>query len=538
MIEIGVNQIYKNFGFKHVLSGLNFEVMTGDRVGLVGRNGTGKSTIFKIIAGQETAETGSVSIRRDATVGYLEQIPALAAKHVTARDLLMEAFTEVFAAETQLQQLEHRMSRQQENLQQLMDQYSQLQSRFLALDGYSVSERMGRIVQGFHLTELLDRPFNVLSGGQKTIVKLARTILDEPDILLLDEPTNHLDLSTLEWFEDYLSKYRGTILVISHDRRFLDRVSTKTVLLEGGTGTVFRGNYSFSLEEQERLLLREFEAYKNQQKKIDAMKAAVKRFREWGAKGDNEKFFKKAKELEKRLEKMELLEKPQLEKPKIPLQFSGGHLGHDVLHLENLHIAFGETVLFHSLNLTLFEREKTCLMGDNGTGKTTLLKAVLGELSDYGGIIRLAPSAKIGYIPQEICFPQEKETVLQAFRREYSCPEDEARRWLSRYFFYGEQVFKRVSSLSGGEKVLLKLAILILQNVNLLVLDEPTNHIDIETRETLEDALQNYGSSVFFISHDRYFIQKIATRILTIQNKEIESFYGDYAAWERFHREA
>lgn len=531
MIEIGINQIYKNFGFKHVLSGLSFEVMTGERVGLVGRNGTGKSTIFKMIAGEEPVDKGSISIRRGATVGYLEQIPSLAAKTSTTRDILSEAFTRVFETEQKLRKLEAEMSRQPEALDTLLAQYADLQDKFLAQDGYTVSERLNRIIQGFQLAELLERPFNVLSGGQKTIVKLARTILEEPDILLLDEPTNHLDISTLEWFEDYLGKYRGTVLVISHDRRFLDRISTKTILLESGSAAVFHGNYSFSLKEQERLLLLEFEAFKTQQKKIDAMKAAIKRFREWGAKGDNEKFFKKAKELEKRLEKMEVLERPQLEKPAIPLQFSGDYLGHDVLRIQNLHIAFGETVLFDNMNLTLFQKEKTCLMGDNGTGKTTLLKAVLGQLPQYGGTITLAESARIGYIPQEIRFEREKDTVLQAFRREYPCPEDEARRKLSRYFFYGEQVFKRVCSLSGGEKVLLKLAILILQNVNLLILDEPTNHIDIETREMLEEALQGYPSSILFISHDRYFIQKIANRILTIQNKNIESFYGDYETW-------
>lgn len=535
MIEIGVNQIYKNFGFKHVLNGLSFEVMTGERVGLVGRNGTGKSTIFKIIAGEETADKGSISIRRGASVGYLEQIPSLMAKHATTKDLLMEAFAEVLHTEKQMQALEQEMARQSNSdaLETLLEEYARLQSRFLAMDGYSVSARFNRVVQGFGLTALLNRPFNVLSGGQKTIVKLARTILDAPDILLLDEPTNHLDISTLEWFEDYLSSYKGTVLLISHDRRFLDRVLTKTVIFEGGTGTAFAGNYSFSLQEQERLLLLEFEAFKTQQKKIDAMKAAIKRFREWGARGDNEKFFKKAKELEHRLEKMTVLEKPQLEKPKIPLHFAGDHLGKDVLRLENLHIALGKNLLFSNVNLTLYQREKACLMGDNGTGKTTLLKAVLGELTGYGGRVTLAPSAKIGYIPQEIRFPREKDTVLQAFCREYPCPEEEARRRLSRYFFYGQQVFKRVSALSGGEKVLLKLAILILQNVNLLVLDEPTNHIDIETREMLEEALLGFPSSIFFISHDRYFIQKIANRIFTIQNKDIESFYGDYETYIR-----
>ena len=530
MIEIGVNQVYKNFGFKNVLAGLSFEVMTGDRVALVGRNGTGKSTIFKIISGEENPDKGAINIRKGAVLGYLEQIPTLPKNEKTAGEVLSEAFADIFDIERNMRKLEADMAEEQSpaHLDTLMSDYEKLQNEFLALDGYSAEERLNRIIEGFQLRKILELPFQVLSGGQKTIVKLARTILDEPDILLLDEPTNHLDITTLEWFETYLTKYKGTVLIISHDRQFLDRVATRTIFLESGTGTVFNGNYSFALKEQERLLLLEFEDYKNQQKKINAMKAAIKRFRLWGSLNpSNTSFYKKAKELEKRIEKMEILEKPQLEKPKINLDFSGDYLSHDVLTVENLSIAFDELVLLENVSFKLFEREKICLMGSNGTGKTTFLNALMDTFQDYTGKIKLADSAKIGYIPQEIRFENDKASVLETFRRSIPCPEAEARRHLSRYFFYGENVFKRVSSLSGGEKVLLKLSILVLMNVNLLILDEPTNHIDIETREMLEESLSEFPSTILFISHDRYFIQKLANRILLIQNRDIKSFYDD-----------
>lgn len=523
MIEIGMNNISKNFGYKNVLNNLNLEIMTGDRMALVGRNGTGKSTILKIISGSEYADKGTVSIRKGAIVGILEQIPKLHETDTTTKQVLMGAFSSLLEIKQRMEQLEALLESEKDadRLQQLMDEYGIEQNHFIAMDGYAMDENFNRIVNGFSLEELLDRPFNVLSGGQKTIVNLAVTILRHPDILLLDEPTNHLDVKTLEWFEGFLSKYSGTVVIVSHDRYFLDKVVTKTVLLDMGSCTTFFGNYSFSIKEQERLMLLEFEQYKNQQKKITAMKSAIKRFREWGTQADNPKFFKKAKEIEKRLEKIEMLEKPQLEKPKIPISFSGERSGQEVLKLEEFGLAFNQTLLFDNAELLVLEKEKVCLMGDNGTGKTSLIKAVLGENVQYSGQIKLAPSSKLGYIPQEIRFECERDSVLEAFRREYSSTDGEARNILAKFFFYGDSVFKRVGSLSGGEKVLLKLAVLIQNKINFLILDEPTNHIDIETREILEEALLEFKGTLFYISHDRYFISKTSTRIVEIKDYKI-----------------
>lgn len=533
MIEIGINGIVKNFGFKKILNNTQFEVMTGDRAAIVGRNGSGKSTILKLIAGWETPDSGEISIRRGASIGMLEQIPRPRGPEITVRGVLLEPFSELFRLEHELRELELRMAIP-EQLDTAMEEYARKQDRFSALGGYEVEEELARIVQGFHLQELLERPYDILSGGQKTVVNLAAAVLRHPDILLLDEPTNHLDVKTLDWFEGFLGKYRGTVLIVSHDRYFLDRVATKTILLEGGTCTVFEGNYSFSVKEQERLMLLEFEQYKNQQKKIAAMQAAIKRFREWGAQADNPKFFRKAKELEKRLEKLELLEKPQLEKRRLPISFSGARSGTDVLSLQDFSLAFGPLSLLEHSELLIREKDRVCLMGDNGTGKTSLLRAVFGELPQATGKIKLNPSLLMGYIPQEIRFPEEKESVLEAFRREVPLSEGEARTLLAGYYFYGANVWKRVSSLSGGEKVFLKLAILLQKQANFLILDEPTNHIDIETREMLEEALLAFTGTLLFISHDRYFIAKMATRIASIQEKSIFSFDGDYGAYLQY----
>lgn len=527
MIEIGMNQVRKNFGFKKVLDGVSCEIMTNERVALVGRNGTGKSTILKLLCGLETPDSGTISLRRGATVGMLEQIPKLREAGKTVREVLLEPFAALFALEVELRRMEQEMAQPKTEFDELLSRYSAAQERYAALGGYDMEERLSKIIQGFSLNGLLDREYNVLSGGQKTIVNLAAAVLTQPDILLLDEPTNHLDMSTLEWFEGFLSGYRGTVVLVSHDRWFLDRVATRTLVLEDGQCCSFPGNYSYAKKEQERLLLLEFEQYKNQQKKIEAMKAAIKRLRHWAELNkQNSSFNRKAKELEKRLEKMELLDRPQLEKPKIPLEFSGTRTGQEVLRLSDLSLAFGETVLLEHAQLLLREREKLCLMGDNGTGKTSLVRAILGENPHYTGEIVLNPGVQIGYIPQEIRFPGKDDSVLDAFRRECVATEGQARNILSKYFFLGEDVFKKAERLSGGEKVLLKLCILLQKQVNFLILDEPTNHIDIETREVLEEALQEFSGTLLFLSHDRYLIEKTATRLVLLRNHGLYAYDG------------
>lgn len=526
MLEIGMKDVVQNYGFASVLSGAGLEIMTGDRVALVGRNGSGKSTILKIIAGLEAPVSGIVTVRRGATVGYLEQIPQLLSRDTDVHAVLMEPFGDVIDVETRMRALEARLSVETDAdaLDKLMRSYAHQQSAYESMGGYAIEEEIARVATGFGIVPLLSRPFNVLSGGQKTIVCLARTILAKPDILLLDEPTNHLDIKTLEWFEAYVAKYRGTVIVVSHDRYFLDQVAQKTILLENGQCTLYHGNYTFSQKEHERELLLQFEQYKNQKKRMEAMQAAIARFRDWGARGDNPAMFAKAKMLEARLEAMERIEKPKLEAQRLPLAFAGGRTGKEALVLRDLSVTIGDLKLVSKANCTIFYQDRVCLSGENGSGKTTLLRAILGTLPMAGGEAVLTARARIGYIPQEIRFA-EKASVLAAFRAECPCAEGQARGILAKYAFYGEHVNKRAMSLSGGEKMLLKLCILVQQQINFLVLDEPTNHIDIATREMLEESLLSFSGTLLFVSHDRYFISKVATRRLVIEGgtlREVE----------------
>ena len=335
--------------------------------------------------------------------------------------------------------------------------------------------------------------------------------------MLLDEPTNHLDIETLEWLENFLIDYKGTILLISHDRYFLDKVTTKTILLESGKTKIYFGNYSYFLKEDEIRTLLEYEVYKSQQKQIEKMKESIKKLRTFGNLAGNEMFFKRAKSIEKRLEKLELVDKINLEKRKLPINLNtSNRSGKDVLTIKNLNKSYGTKKIFDDFNMEIHYGEKVQLKGNNGSGKSTLLKIILGEDNDYSGEIRLGSSIKIGYIPQEIKFINENNTVLEYFLFDYTDSETKARNYLAKYMLFGNNVFKRLKELSGGERVRLILAKLVLQETNFLILDEPTNHLDISTRELLEDTLEEYTGTILFVSHDRYFAKKIAKQEIII----------------------
>lgn len=530
MIEICVNNAQKNFGFKRVLDGFDLEATTGERIALIGPNGCGKTTLFKIISGEENLDQGMVSIRRNATIGLLSQIPPKVTDDVTVRDILLKTFDEVFKVEKQLREYEEKLATvSPDKMDSVLEMYGKLQEHFTNMGGYEIDEKVSKICNGFKISdEMLDRSFNTLSGGEKTIVNLASLIISNPDILLLDEPTNHLDIDTLEWFEQFLSNYKGTIVISSHDRYFLDKVATKTVLIDKGKSEVYHGNYSYYLEESERRALAEFDEYKNQQKQIEAMKAAVKKLKEWGERGDNPRFFRRATCIERKLEKMELLDRPDSKK-QLPLDFEiNGRSGKDVLVADDLGIIIGDKVILDGAELFLKYGEKVCLMGKNGAGKSTFIKAVLYGDNICQGEIKIGSNVSIGYIPQEIRFEDENATILDTARKFYDGTETHLRASLAKFLFYGENVFKRVGKLSGGEKVRLKLFELIQKKANLLILDEPTNHIDIDTKEMLEEALSEYQGTLFFISHDRYFINKLAQRVINIENEKFQQYLGNY----------
>lgn len=530
MIEIGLKEIQKYYGANKILSSLSFEAQTGERIGLIGNNGTGKTTIFKIISGIESYENGMLMIRKGATIGYLDQIPEYP-KGFRVIDVLNSAFEEIHRVESEVKTLSLEMSENAGNdLDTIMKKYGERLQLFEHLGGYEVEDKINKICSGLKIDdELRNRIFDTLSGGEKTRIVLARILLQSSDILLLDEPTNHLDMESLEWLEDFLLQYKGTVIIVSHDRYFLDRVVNKTIEIEDGEASIFYGNYSYYTQEKERRLLEQFDAFQDQQKKIKEMERAIKMFREWGDRGDNPKFHRKAASMEKRLEKMEKIDRPVLEKAKIQLNFSGSERsGKDVMSIKALSKSYGRDGLFHNIYMGVQYAEKIAIIGKNGSGKSTLLKIILGETTSDKGEVILGSNLKIGYLEQNVSFNDENNTVIKEFKDSYVCTDGQARGILAKFLFYGEDVFKRVKSLSGGEKSRLKLCQLMHQDINLLLLDEPTNHLDIESREMLEDALNNFHGTIIFISHDRYFLNKLSEKIYELRNGGLEVYLGNY----------
>lgn len=541
MQEICLSKIKKSFGFnKKVLNEFDFEVNTGERIALIGGNGSGKTTVFKIIIGEEEIDEGVITIRKNASIGILAQIPKTTNDQILVNDLLKAALKTIYEIENQLHECEQKLGvmTDPKGLDKLLKSYAHLQQKYEMHGGYEVEVKIDKICNGFKISdEMRRRPFNTLSGGEKTIVNLAILMLSSPDILLLDEPTNHLDIDTLEWFEEYLKNYHGTIVISSHDRYFLDQVVTKTILIERGRSEVFHGNYSYYLVENERRIMHEFEDYKNQQKQIIAMKAAIKKLQEYGrlANPGGESFFKRAASIQKRLDKIQLLDQPVAKKA-LPLDFKiSQRSSEETLIVKNLNLTIGTKELFKNTSFTIRYGEKVCLMGKNGSGKSSFIKALLGEIPRIEGSIKIGNKVIIGYIPQEIHFPNENETLISYARKCFIGDETSLRSALFKFMFYEEIILKRVGKLSGGEKVRLKLFELIGKQANLLILDEPTNHIDINTKEILEEALQYFSGTVFFISHDRYFINKLAGITLNIDDQKINYYCGNYDYWKDHH---
>ena len=535
MIEIELNKINKNYGLNNILDEFCLEIKTGERVALIGQNGSGKSTILKIIAKQESVDSGTLNIKNGTKIGILNQIYENMKEDYLVEDFLREIFREMFKIEKNLNELESQMSIETDpqKLEWLVNEYGKKQERYSLMGGYEIQEKFSKICSKFYITkELLRQNYNLLSGGEKTRVNLARLLLEEPDILLLDEPTNHLDINSLIFLEELVCNYKGTILIVSHDRYFLDKVVDKTVLLENGKANVYHGNYSYFIKEDERRVLAQFEHYKNQQKQIEKMKESILSLRKFGELAGNEMFFKRAKSIEKRLEKMEIIDKIDLNKKSIDLRFNiQNRYGNDVLKIEKLEKNFDEKIVFKDVNLVLNYGEKIALIGENGSGKSTLIKMILGEDNNFLGQLKLGSSIKIGYIPQNIIFENESQSVLDYFLDGEDLSESRARGILAKYGFRQENVFKRIGKLSGGEKVKILLMKLVQRDINFLILDEPTNHIDIDTREILEEALKEYNGTVLFVSHDRFFINALADRILYINQNKINSYYGNYDAF-------
>lgn len=536
MIEIAVSNIKKNFGFKNVFDGFDFEAFTGEKIGLIGPNGCGKTTLFKLIMKKENPDSGTITIRKGAKIGLLAQIPFLQEQNMSVQDFFNRNFEDVHEIEIKLKKMENQMSLLSgQDLERLLNQYADLQQKFIDLDGYMIETKINEICNKFRIDEsLLERKVSDLSGGESTIISLASIMLSNPDILLLDEPTNNLDIDTLEWLEEYLKNYSGTIIISSHDRYFLDQVTTKTVLIEQGKSEIFNGNYTYYLNENERRILSEFEQYKDQQKMIEAMKRKIKQLQEFGrlAVPSGESFFKRAASIQKRLDKIELLKKPD-EQKEIPLNFKmDSRSGNQVLLVNNLELDVPSKQLLNNASFNIYFKDIACLMGKNGSGKSTLIKYII-QLYNSDNLsssesIKIGSNVLVGYIPQVIEFNDDNETILSYVRKFYNGTETHLRASLAKFLFNGDDVFKRVGKLSGGEKVRIKLFELMQKNVNFLIMDEPTNHIDITTKEVLESSLKDFPGTILFISHDRYFINELAQKILYIEDKKIKEYLGNY----------
>ncbi|MEC0900192.1 MULTISPECIES: ribosomal protection-like ABC-F family protein [Bacillus] len=535
MTICSVNNVTKSFGGNIIFENISLEIKNGERVGLVGRNGSGKTTIFQLLTGMESLDAGAIHMKKGTRIGHVAQIPKFD-ESMTVYEVLSSAFKIEKELEREMRTLEKDMAEEQGSsvLQKLMERYGIIQEKFAFLGGYEIEANIMKVANGLQVTELFPRSFLELSGGEQTKVSLAYMLLQKPDLLLLDEPTNHLDLFAVEWLEQFLKEYNGTVMVISHDRYFLDEVVTKIFDLEDGEIHVYHTNYSRFVEEKEERLLQEFQAYQEQQKKIKKMKEAIKRLREWAnqANPPNEGLHKRARSMERALERMEKLKKPILERKQMGLQFEGQERsGKDVVVMKEVSKGFADHPLFNEVNLHVRFQERAAIVGRNGTGKTTLLKLLLEEIEPDAGEIRIGSSVKIGYLSQH-AYGNRKSNVLEDFREYVAVTEGEARHILAKFLFYGPAVFKKVTQLSGGEKMRLRLAQLMYQDINFLILDEPTNHLDIESREVLEEALEQYNGTILAVSHDRYFLNKLFEKTYWIDERKLFEFAGNYA-WAR-----
>ncbi|HDR4727079.1 ABC-F type ribosomal protection protein [Bacillus cereus group sp. Sample62] len=535
MTICSVNNVTKSFGGNIIFENISLEIKNGERVGLVGRNGSGKTTIFQLLTGMESLDAGAIHMKKGTRIGHVAQIPKFD-EGMTVYDVLSSAFKAEKELEREMRTLEKNMAEEREPsaLQRLMERYGVIQEKFAFLGGYEIEANLMKVANGLQVTDLFPRSFLELSGGEQTKVSLAYMLLQKPDLLLLDEPTNHLDLFAVEWLEQFLKEYNGTVMVISHDRYFLDEVVTKIFDLEDGEIHVYHTNYSRFVEEKEERLLQEFQAYQEQQKKIKKMKEAIKRLREWAnqANPPNEGLHKRARSMERALERIEKLKKPILERKQMGLQFEGKERsGKDVVVMKEVSKGFADHPLFNEANLHVRFQERAAIVGRNGTGKTTLLKLLLEEIKPDAGEIRIGSSVKIGYLSQH-AYGNMKSNVLEAFREYVAVTEGEARHILAKFLFYGPAVFKKVTQLSGGEKMRLRLAQLMYQDINFLILDEPTNHLDIESREVLEEALEQYNGTILAVSHDRYFLNKLFEKTYWIDEHKLFEFAGNYA-WAR-----
>lgn len=536
MAEIIVSGIEKSFEQDRiVLDNVSFQVDAGERVGLLGPNGAGKTTLLRIMTGELNADKGFIAIPQGRRIGYISQL-AEAPEGALVEDVLRMAFDEVMTVSRELETLQSRMD-QGEHGDALLRRYDALHTQFEMLGGYDCEMRLGKVANGLHISpEQRRQPFASLSGGEQTRIRLAVMILRETDILLLDEPTNHLDMDSIEWLENYIDHYKGTVLTVSHDRYFLDRTVTRIIELDHGGVEFYCGNYSFYVQEKEARYKLQLKQYEKEQAKIAQLEKAADQLSAWAYSG-MDKTYKRVMSIRRRIEWLHKTEKPTREE-RLDMGFSLVPFRADyALRIKGLEKRFDGRTLFRNVNMTIRGGgERVALVGANGTGKTTLLKILLGEEAPTDGVVQFGPSVRAAYLPQQIVFAHPERTLYDTLLYELGCEPQQARNRLGAYRFRGEDQFKRVSQLSGGERARLKLCMLMNSAVNMLILDEPTNHLDLDSREWIESAVDQFEGTLLIVSHDRYFVKRFATRIWELSDCTLRDYDCGYEKY-RFIRE-
>lgn len=527
---LSCNHIYKSFGIDEILHDCSFFINENEKAAIVGNNGAGKSTLMKIIMNELRADEGTITIGKDKTIGYLAQYQDLTSHH-TIYEEVKSVKQNLIDMEQKLVTYEEQMSQLQgDELHRLMETYTTLEHRFRLLNGYSYKSEIDGVIKGLGFEESdFSKPVGTLSGGQKTRVALCKLLLEKPDIIMLDEPTNHLDLNSIKWLETYLLNYHGAVIIIAHDRYFLDKIVTKVIEIEHGRCHVYEGNYSSFAIKKKQLREAQMNLYLKQQSERKHQEEVIAKLRSY----KQEKFYKRAESREKKLEKMDFVEKPLDLQDGMSIALEPDCIsGKDVLSVTNLSKSYDKT-LFSNLSFEIKRGEHVALIGDNGTGKTTILKIINDLVCADIGTVQLGTNVHIGYYDQEHHNLTDENTLFEEIANAYpNLNNTKIRNTLAAFMFTGDDVFKRVSELSGGEKGRLSLAKLMLSEANLIILDEPTNHLDMNSKEILENAINHYTGTVFYVSHDRYFINQTAGRILELTNETLISYLGNYDYYE------
>ncbi|PSL40450.1 ATPase subunit of ABC transporter with duplicated ATPase domains [Planomicrobium soli] len=531
MIISQFQQIMCHFATQKLFNHIKGEVALGQRIGLVGRNGEGKTTLLNVLAGHLQPTEGTVTWQKGSAVGLLKQSPDEEGG-ISVYQLLLDVFSELAAVQEQLAAMENAMATASAGeMEKLLSRYGRVQDDFIQRGGYEIDVRIDQVLNGLKIKQLKSEKWGHLSGGERTKVGLAKLLLQEPDLLLLDEPTNHLDLEAIEWLAGFIVHYKGTIVLVSHDRYFLDETVTHIWELDQGDLIQYKGNYSAYVKEREARLLIEFQQYQDQQKKIQKMKETIKRLKEWANRANppNAGMHRRAKSMEKALGRIDVLDRPVLSKKQMALDFQAkDRSGKDVVRMEEVWKEFGDRILFHDVSMHIRYGERVAIVGSNGTGKTTLLNMILGNEPVDAGEIRLGTGLSIGYLSQHTLEMDNDRTIIQEFRDIVPVSEYDARPILAKFLFFGNMVFQPVRQLSGGERMRLRLAQLMHMNHNLLVLDEPTNHLDLEAKEVMEEALADFPGTIISVSHDRYFLDKLFPVTYWLRDETIERFDGNY----------